>query len=187
MSILRTNQIQDTGTNVAANISGGTVSFTNAPLTPARPAFMARGYASVRAAGAATINSLTINSNNRIVLFDDVPVNIGNHFSNTTGIFTVPVAGVYHVSYHLGKKHDNGKYVQVGLFLTGSDDTALGYITQWSGQDGSYGMYDTTGASAIVSASVNQQFALTLTQTNTNWTTPDTTKEYFSFSAYLIG
>jgi len=31
MSILRTNQIQDTGTNVAANISGGTVTFSNTP------------------------------------------------------------------------------------------------------------------------------------------------------------
>jgi len=31
MSILRTNQIQDTGTNVAANISGGTVTFSNPP------------------------------------------------------------------------------------------------------------------------------------------------------------
>tara|TARA_B100000085_G_C18475465_1_gene484954 strand:- start:582 stop:1133 length:552 start_codon:yes stop_codon:yes gene_type:complete len=167
--------------------SAMTVDASGRITTPARPAFMARGYASLRASGADTVNGLTLNSNNQIVLFYDVPVNVGNHFSNTTGIFTVPVAGLYHVSYHLGKKAANGKYVQVGLFLTGSDDTALGYVTQWSGQDGSYGMYDTTGASVIVNASVNQEFALTLTQTNTNWTTPDTTKEYFSFSAYLMG
>jgi len=31
MSVLRTNQIQDTGTNVAANISGGVVTFSNIP------------------------------------------------------------------------------------------------------------------------------------------------------------
>jgi len=151
------------------------------------PAFQARGYGSLRASGAATVNGITLNTNNQIVLFDDVPINRGSHFDNATGIFTAPVAGLYYVSYHLGKKADNGKYVQVGLFLTSSDDTALGYITQWSGQDSSYGMHDTTGASVLVNAAANQQFALTLTQTNTNWTTPDTTKEYFSFGAYLVG
>ena len=167
--------------------SAMTVDASGRIATPARPAFFARGYGSLRASGAATINSLTIDSNNQIVLFDEVTVNVGSHFSNSTGIFTVPVAGVYHVFYHLGKKAANGKYVQAGLYLTGSDSTTLGYITQWSGQDGSYGMYDTTGATVIVNASVNQEFALTLNQTNTNWTTPDTTKEYFSFGAYLIG
>ena len=167
--------------SIEPKTSGGAVLFPN------KPAFFARGYGSLRASGAATINGLTIDSNNQIVLFDEVTINVGSHFSNETGIFTVPAAGVYHVSYHLGKKAANGKYVQAGLYLTGSDSTTLGYITQWSGQDGSYGMYDTTGATAIVNASVGQQFALTLNQTNTNWTTPDTTKEYFSFGAYLIG
>jgi hypothetical protein len=32
MSIIRVNQIQDTSTNVAANVSGGVVTFTNTPL-----------------------------------------------------------------------------------------------------------------------------------------------------------
>jgi hypothetical protein len=46
MSVVRVNQIQDTSTNVAANISGGVVTFTNPPLgLPAAtntPAFQAR-------------------------------------------------------------------------------------------------------------------------------------------------
>tara|TARA_R110000803_G_scaffold68276_1_gene130102 strand:+ start:1430 stop:1960 length:531 start_codon:yes stop_codon:yes gene_type:complete len=32
MSVVRVNQIQDTSTNVAANISGGVVTFTNTPI-----------------------------------------------------------------------------------------------------------------------------------------------------------
>lgn len=187
MSILRTNQIQDTGTNVAANISGGTVSFTNTPLTPSRPSFFARGYGSLRAQGAATINGLTIGSSKQIVLWDSVDVNVGNNFSNTSGIFTVPIAGVYQVSYHLGKKAANGKYVQVTIYASPSDSTSVGYITQYSGQDGSYGMYDTSGATFLVNASVGQEISLTIDQYNTNWTTPDTAKEYFSFGIYLIG
>ena len=187
MSDLKVNEVKTDTIKDQSGTTAMTIDTSGRIATPARPAFIARGYASLRASDAATINSLTIDSNNQIVLFDEVTVNVGSHFNNTTGIFTVPVAGVYHVFYHLGKKAANGKYIQAGLYLTGSDSTTLGYITQWSGQDGSYGMYDTTGATVIVNASVNQQFALTLNQTNTNWTTPDTTKEYFSFGAYLIG
>jgi hypothetical protein len=32
MSTIRVNQVQDTSTNVAANISGGVVTFNNSPL-----------------------------------------------------------------------------------------------------------------------------------------------------------
>ena len=40
MSVVRVNQIQDTSTNVAANISGGVVTFTNTPLGITPPAIV---------------------------------------------------------------------------------------------------------------------------------------------------
>ena len=48
--------------------SAMTVDASGRITTPARPAFMARGDASLRASGADTVNGLTLNSNNQIVL-----------------------------------------------------------------------------------------------------------------------
>jgi len=187
MSDLKVNEVKTDTIKDQSGTTAMTIDTSGRILTPARPSFFARGYGSLRAQGAATINGLTISSTKQIVLWDSVDVNVGNHFDNTTGIFTVPIAGVYQVSYHLGKKAANGKYVQVTIYASSSDSTSVGYITQYSGQDGSYGMYDTSGATVLVNASVGQQISLTLEQYNTNWTTPDTAQEYFSFGIYLIG
>jgi len=89
MSILRTNQIQDTGTNVAANISSGTVSFTNTPLTSTRPYFRV---------GMGTSTSQITGG---FVIFDTVKNNVGGHYSTSNGRFTAPVAGVYQFGHSI--------------------------------------------------------------------------------------
>jgi len=72
MSILRTNQIQDTGTNVAANISGGVVTFPNKPIGASAVDIIANSTTAV--SGSATQDiALSTDTNylmQQIILYD---------------------------------------------------------------------------------------------------------------------
>ena len=87
MSTIRVNTIQDTGTNNAMTINGGTVSFNNTPLTSTRPAF------NVRLATTSATNSQNVFSDTVVEHF-----NQGSHFKSSgtnDGKFVAPVAGLY--------------------------------------------------------------------------------------------
>ena len=172
---LQVSNIKDsTGTNTAISIdTSGRVT------TPSRPLFYTRGYAST-IASATAINGVTPNGTIRIMLFDEVAINVGNHFSNTTGKFTVPIAGIYQVNFNIGYKAANS-YSKVALFLTNSDDASYGYSLVWSSNNHSY---NSSAATVYVNASVNQEFAMCL---DTQYTTPNTHIAYSSFGAMLIG
>ena len=87
MSILRTNQIQDTSGNSAMMInSSGVVTFPNAPFY----AFAARKK----------LASGTDTGATGIIVFNNIQSNIGNAYSGADGRFTAPVAGVYSFSFH---------------------------------------------------------------------------------------
>ena len=179
MSTLRTNTIQDTGTNTAMTISGGTVSFNNAPLTSTRPAFAVRGFGSLDSS--ATVNSISIpNGVDIIYNYDSIDINRGSAFSNSTGKYTVPTAGLYQVHAGFGFKSSTN-YIKLILYLTSNDDSLSGHISGWSLNDGQH--YNTQ-LSTIVEASANQEFALGMSDT---YSTPYTDKWYLWFSAYLIG
>ena len=60
MSVVRVNQIQDTSPNVAANISGGVVTFTNTPLGITPPAIVKLVTLNLSNAADATISSTYI-------------------------------------------------------------------------------------------------------------------------------
>jgi hypothetical protein len=64
--------------------------------TTARPAFIARGC------------SNTTQANNRTIIFPTVVLNRYGCYNSSTGIFTAPVTGLYHISYHLFLYHTNG-------------------------------------------------------------------------------
>ena len=85
MSILRTNQIQDTGTNVAANISGGTITASNPIVAPniiTSPSMAAFKWASTDQDNA-----------NTTITPSAIQINIGNNLSG--GVYTCPVNGIY--------------------------------------------------------------------------------------------
>lgn len=180
MSTLKVGAIQSTtGNNAITVANSGDVTVPGNLLTTNRPLFYSRGYASTISAATA-INGVTPNGTIRIMLFDEVAINVGNHFSNTTGKFIVPVAGIYQVSFNIGYKAANN-YSKVALFLTSSDDASYGYSLIWTSNNHSY---NSSAATVYVNASVNQEFAMCL---DTQYATPNTHISYSSFGAMLIG
>jgi len=118
-SILKVNTIQDaTNSNTAITIDSsgnttmsgnptvdGAIKF-NASATAPRPAFHARGYQS-ETSGSQSINGGTTSSTTTIFYnFSTIDHNVGSHFNNSTGKFTVPTGfdGIYLITYFSGLK-----------------------------------------------------------------------------------
>ena len=179
MSTIVATNIQSDTIKHSGGTTGITIDSSGRINTPTRPLFYSRGYAST-ISSATAINGVTPTGNLRIMLFDEVAINVGNHFSNTTGKFTVPTAGIYQVNWNIGYKNANN-YSKVVLFLTSSDDTNFGYSIVWTSNNH---QYNSSAATVYVNASVGQEFALCL---DTTYTTPHTQTQYTSFGAMLIG
>ena len=166
-----------------------TVDSSGRVLQPTKPAVMARGFGSLHTASSLTVNSITPASSIGIAKsFNIVDVNVGSSFNNTTGKFTCPVAGLYQVMYHIGFKAGH-QYTETHLFLTSNDSVDYGYITQWTPDISNVGQNNGSGATVLINASANQEFAIGF-DTSSGYTTPlagSSVKEHFSFGAYLIG
>ena len=109
MSILRTNQIQDTGTNVAANISGGVITATNnivAPNLVTSPSMASYAW-----------SATDQNSSNTVIAVSNTIVNIGNNLAST-GIYTCPVNGIYRATIW-GMAGGDGSNSSSNLFVVG--------------------------------------------------------------------
>jgi len=120
MSILRTNQIQDTGTNVAANISGGTVTFTNPPVG----AFINQVDQFRLTADLINPGDAAITSNFERV--DNATFSkIGTGMTESSGIFTFPSTGLYRIG------------VMAHMYIPSGNDGAVGINTQVSSNSGS--------------------------------------------------
>ena len=163
-----------TGTNTAMTVdSSGRLNI------PKVPAFAVRGFGSIQ--NNATVNGFTVAAGTDIIYnYDEVAINRDNAFNNSTGIYTVPVAGMYQVQAGYGYKSSTN-YLSIHLFLTANDDTQNGHLSAWGNNDGNH-----TGKhfAHIIEANVGQQFALGMSDT---YSTPQTHSFYLWFSAYMIG
>tara|TARA_B100000963_G_scaffold52638_1_gene40657 strand:+ start:3452 stop:3997 length:546 start_codon:yes stop_codon:yes gene_type:complete len=179
-SIIKVNNIQNSSGTSALTIDGtGNVSVPQNLLTPTRPAFKCRGYGSIQ--NNANVNSISIASGTDIIYnWDVVDINRNSAFNNSTGKYTVPVAGLYQVSCGVGFK-SSSNYLSITLFLTSSDNAQFGNISSWVGNNLPHTPANMT---TIVEATVGQEFAMGMSDAYSN---PDTNVYYSWFSAYLIG
>lgn len=147
---------------------------------PKVPAFAVRGFGSIQ--DGATINGVTLASGQDMIYnYTQIDLNRGNAFNNSTGIYTVPVAGLYQIQAGFGYK-SSSNYMAIRIYATSSDAAAFGYIGTWANNDNNH-----TGRqlATIVEANVGQEFGLAMSD---QYSTPSTaTVTYLWFSAYLIG
>ena len=160
--------------------SAMTVDTSGRVAMPKVPAFAVRGYGSIQ--NNATINGLTLASGTDMIYnYTQIDINRDNAFDNSTGIYTVPVAGIYQVQAGFGYK-SSSNYMAIRIYATTSDPNNYGYIGTWANNDNNH-----TGRqlATIVEATVGQQFGLAMSDQYSNPSTAD--KSYLWFSAYLVG
>ena len=109
-----------------------------------------------------------------------IDINRDSAFNNSTGIYTVPVAGLYQIQAGFGYKSSTN-YMSLSIFATSSDHNEHGFVKTWANNDNNH-----TGRhlAVIVNASVGQEFALGMSDT---YSTPNTSTYYLWFSAYMVG
>jgi hypothetical protein len=116
-------------------------------------------------------------SSSNIVLYDSVVTNTGNHFNNTTGLFTAPVSGVYYVGAFSGFKNATN-YLGWGISYNGSNDV-YGWsasVTNLNHANNTVNYVRYLSAGDTVGAWVAP-----------NYTVPYTTSVYVCFSVTLLG
>jgi len=174
MSTLGIENIQHTN-----GTSAMTVDTSGRIAMPKVPAFAVRGYGSLQ--NAATVNGFTVGTGTDIIYnYTSIDINRDSAFNNSTGIYTVPVAGLYQVQAGYGYKSSTN-YLRLGLFLTANDNTTNGHLAGWSYNDGNH--YNVHMAT-IVEATVGQEFACGISD---SYSTPYAEDRFLWFSGYLVG
>jgi hypothetical protein len=183
MSNLLVQNIKHTNGTTAQTIdSSGRV------LHSVKPSFMAIGYQSetsdfTTGSESATVNGVTPTGNNLIYNYRTIVQNTGNHFNNSSGRFTCPVAGLYLVTAHVGYK-DGTNYTGLGMFATPNDSAVLGHVFAWSQNSPNH---DCLTLTAHVVASVGQQFLLVLRGDYSHPSSSAADQHYFHFGASFLG
>jgi hypothetical protein len=150
------------GTSVAMTLdSSGRLS------APYQPSWGARSLSNANSSGG------TANANETLV-FASVKVNTGNHYNNSTGLFTAPVAGRYFVTFS-------------GLYNVHDNTTGPAYIRVNSSEiyrayhDGSGTNYEQISVSGVVNVAAND--TISIYSVIDGWHVGGET----SFSGYFIG
>jgi len=133
---------------------------------PNQPHFFARGYsANVSGTDRATFSSIVRNN--------------GSHFNNSTGNFTCPVAGTYHVTAFSGYKAADG-YLGMGVGYNGS---VLQY--GWSSTNTNHA-HATQCCTVVFYASANDTFYYYVNPAS-YYVKPNSSTGYSGMSVYLLG
>jgi len=124
MSNLLVQNIKHTNGTTAQTIdSSGNTTVSQNIFTPAIPVFWA--YSS----------TASVTGNATAIVFNQVDLNNGNHYSTSTGRFTAPVAGIYefNVQALFRKLNVNGGYGEITLYKNGSNVSVRGLAYSGSG------------------------------------------------------
>lgn len=153
------------GTILAADPTKLSVDSSGRLLHPARPSFMARGSGSAvdqpTAGDVSVLSSLLTNasSGGRGVH------NIGNHYNTSTGVFTVPITGLYlcfgHVRWETADFTMNN-YIRLYIDMSGSGHTDANKwsMAQIAGQNEAFTSYYNQNVGGVAYLEANDQVTL---------------------------
>ena len=172
MSTLRVDEINDVAGTGNKMLVGGN-----------RPHVFCRGFGSVTT-DTATINGQTMDTSWGIHYnADEVTENQGGHYNNSTGLFSVPVTGLYYLTAGYGYKEAAN---QVGMsFATGtsSDHGIIGLTQNWNSDTDTAGHGGTISMMKLLTAGND----VCIMFRETTYTYPNTGIDYFRFSITFIG
>lgn len=174
MSKLYVNNIYSkTGAAEAINIdSSGRI------LTPTRPSFFV--YRSN------SDSSNTNYSSDVLVTFDKKQHDIGNSFDLSTETYTVPVSGVYHLSWQVRMKNvTSAGYVFTTLYKNGATNWGDSLYLYGNLEDPQGGTYQSSGMSATVELSADDQLSLYVRSSGDTTSRIETHTTFFS--GFLVG
>lgn len=131
MSTIRVNTIQDTGTNTAATISGGTVSLNN----PLPVASGGTGMAAKLVSSWCLSPQLSGSSNTLMTWTKDTGTAIGEligtDVTHNNGIFSFPSTGIYKMTMDMQGRHPSSANSYVGFTFESSTDSGSNYSIVW--------------------------------------------------------
>tara|TARA_B100001250_G_scaffold345508_1_gene314964 strand:+ start:997 stop:2085 length:1089 start_codon:yes stop_codon:yes gene_type:complete len=144
------------GITSSADATAMTIDSSERIVTPSQPLFSA---SSISAVSGGSLHSVTpiyniagqTSGTVQAVSFGKIWANVGSHWSNTTGYFTVPVAGRYYCyfnnNYHAKTDWPNAQFMHNDMIIA----------TAWMNVSENASSYSSLVASTIVVAAVNDK------------------------------
>jgi len=184
MSNLLVQNIKHTNGTTSQTIdsSGRITTSTN------RPHFFALGFSATsdNASAGPTLNGSTIDGNWKLMRnFSTVTENYGNHYDNSTGIFTVPISGLYMINLWFGYTETQGDYIGIAVVTGDSNDSNQGLTTLWNFAEKT----DITGGIHFCKHLIagKSLAGLMRTQSDTVTHPSDDEQRYFYFNVTFLG
>ena len=180
-----------TGITSSADGTAMTIDSSERILTPSQPMFSAHTVSAVSGGSLVTETSYVYNAagatsgNIQAVSFEQILVNIGSHWSNSTGQFTVPVAGRY-FAYVNFNYHGNTNWPNSYMMHSVDGGATSVVANAWTNHSQSAESYSELVSVAIINAAVDDKIWPGY-HTSYNAPTVTTTWGYNQCVIYLLG